>query len=100
MRFPRFSLPFLRAHVLRMSLSPRKPRHPLLRIVLGLLGLGVLLVMIAFGVFVGMAMLGVGALLRLWTLRGKPVARKGDALRGGALDGDFRVVSKPALPAR
>ena len=61
---------------------------------LGLLGLGVLLVMIAFGVFVGLAMLGAGALLRLWTLRRKPPR---DA---ATLEGDFRVVSKPALPAR
>lgn len=75
--------------------APRKPRHPLVRLLLGVLGLGVLLVMIAFGVLVGLAMLGIGALLRLWTLRGKPTARKVDAL-----DGDFRVVSKPALPAR
>ena len=75
--------------------APRKPRHPLVRLLLGVLGLGVLLVMIAFGVFVGLAMLAVGALLRLWTLRGKPAARKDDAL-----DANFRVVSKPALPAR
>ena len=75
--------------------APRKPRHPLLRVVLGLLGLGVLLVMIAFGVFVGLAMLGAGALLRLWTLRRKPPVR--DA---ATLEGDFRVVSKPARPAR
>jgi|JI10StandDraft_1071094.scaffolds.fasta_scaffold02175_22 hypothetical protein len=89
---------------LRMSFSPRKPRHPLLRIVLGLLGLCVLLVMIAFGVFFGLAMLAAGALLRLWTLRKAP-ARKDDGLRadtldGTTLEGDFRVVSKPALPAR
>ena len=100
MRFPGSSPLFL-----RMSFSPRKPRHPLLRIVLGLLGLCVLLVMVAFGVFVGIAMLAVGALLRLWTLKRKAPARKGDGLRadapgGAALEGDFRVVSKPALPAR
>lgn len=78
--------------------APRKPRHPLVRVVFGLLGLGVLLVMIAFGVFVGIAMLGVGALLRLWTLRKAP-ARK-DGAPDTALPGEFRVVSKPALPAR
>lgn len=75
--------------------APRKPRHPLLRLLLGIVGLGVLAVLIAFGVFVGAAMLGAGALLRLWALRRKAPARKDDALPG-----DFRVVSKPALPAR
>ena len=91
---------FFRTVFLRMATTPRKPRHPLLRIVLGLLGLGVLLLMIAFGVFVGLAMLGAGALLRLWTLKRKAPARKGVAGHGDALDADFRVVSKPALPAR
>ena len=75
--------------------APRKPRHRLLRLLLGLLGLGVLAVLIAFGVFVGAAMLGAGALLRLWALRRNAPTRKDDAL-----EGDFRVVSKPALPAR
>ena len=80
---------------LRMASTPRKPRHRLLRLLLGLLGIALLAVMVAFGVFVGLAMLGAGALLRLWALRRKPLARKGDAL-----DGHYRVISKPALPAR
>ena len=75
--------------------TPRKPRHRLLRLLLGVLGLRVLAVLIAFGVFVGAAMLGAGALLRLWSLRRKAPTRKDDAL-----EGNFRVVSKPALPAR
>jgi acyl dehydratase len=54
-----------------------------------------LLVLVAFGVFVGAAMLGAGALLRLWTLRRKAPARAGDAI-----EGNFRAVAKPALPAR
>ena len=80
--------------------APRKPRHRLLRVLLGVLGLALLLVLIAFGVFVGAAMLGAGALLRLWALRRKTPARKDDARGGDALEGHFRVVSKPALPAR
>jgi hypothetical protein len=79
--------------------APRKPRHPLLRLLLGLLGIGVLAVLVAFGIFVGAAMLGAGALLRMWAVRRNAPARKG-AAAGDALDGDFRVVSKPALPAR
>jgi hypothetical protein len=79
--------------------APRKPRHRLLRVLLGVLGLALLLVLIAFGVFVGAAMLGAGALLRLWALRKAP-ARKDDSLGADALEGHFRLVSKPALPAR
>jgi hypothetical protein len=85
---------FFRTAFFRFS-APRKPRHPLLRLLLGVLGLGVLAVLVAFGVFVGAAMLGAGALLRLWTLRRRAPARKDEALHG-----EFRVVSKPALPAR
>ena len=86
MRFP---------HAVFRVVVPRKPRHRLLRLLLGVLGLGVLAVLIAFGVFVGAAMLGAGALLRLWALRRKAIVRK-----DVALEGNFRVVSKPALPAR
>ena len=82
-------------HAFFRAAAPRKPRHRLLRVLLGVLGLAVLLVLIAFGVFVGAAMLAAGALLRLWAVRRKAPARKDDALAG-----EFRVVSKPALPAR
>jgi hypothetical protein len=82
-------------HAFFRAAAPRKPRHRLLRVLLGVLGLALLLVLIAFGVFVGAAMLGAGALLRLWTLRRKAPARAGDAI-----EGNFRAVAKPALPAR
>jgi hypothetical protein len=100
MRPFRFRIPFLKstlfAHAFqRLSQPPRKPRHRALRVLLGVLGLAVLALMVAFGLFLGLAMLGIGALLRLSTLRGKAPARK-DA----ALSADFRVVRKPALPAR
>lgn len=90
MRFPRFRSVFLRFHR-----APRKPRHPLLRVLLGSLGLGVLLLMIAFGVLIGLAMLGAGAALRLWALKRNAPPRVHEAI-----DGNFRVVQKPALPAR
>jgi hypothetical protein len=82
-------------HAFFRAAAPRKPRHRLLRLLLGVLGLALLLVLIAFGVFVGAAMLSAGALLRLWAVRRKAPARK-----EAALPGEFRVVSKPALPAR
>ena len=40
--------------------APRKPRHPLLRTAIGVLGLAVLLVLVVIGVFVGTAMVGFG----------------------------------------
>ena len=75
--------------------APRRPRHPMLRIALGLLGVAVLLALLFLGVFVGIAMLAVGMLYRLWKQRGKPIAR---TTRASSIDGDFRVVGKPQLP--
>ena len=76
------------------AFAPRKPRHPLVRLALGLLGLGLLLLLVFFSVFVGIAMLAAGLLYRLLKQRGKPVAR--DAR---IVDGEFRVVGKAALPS-
>jgi hypothetical protein len=87
----RFDFASLRRH--RFA-APRRPRHPLLRLAFGLIGLGLLLALVFVGVFVGLAMLAAGVLWRLWRRRGKPIA---DDPR--ALDGEFRVVGKPALSA-
>ena len=75
--------------------APRRPRHPMLRIVLGVVGIGLLLALLFLGVFVGVAMLAAGMLWRLWKQRGKPIAR---AARANSIDGDFRVVGKAQLP--
>ena len=77
----------------RTAFAPRKPRHPLLRLALGVIGLGVLTLLVFFGLFVGAAMLGTGILYRLWKQRGKPIARQ-----QRVVDGEFRVVGKNALP--
>lgn len=74
--------------------APRKPRHPLVRIALGVLGLAVLAVLVFFSVFVGTAMLGAGLLWRLWRQRTQPLAH-----RPRVLDGQFRAVSRPVLPS-
>ena len=79
----------------RNAFAPRKPRHPLLRLVLGVIGLGVLSLLVFFGLFVGAAMLGAGILYRLWKQRGKPIAARG---QDRIVDGEFRVVGKNALP--
>jgi hypothetical protein len=78
----------------RNAFAPRKPRHPLLRVIAGLLGLGLLLVLVFVSVFVGIAMLTVGVVCRLWKQRGKPVARD-----QRVVDAEFRVVGKTVLPS-
>lgn len=78
----------------RGAFAPRKPRHPLLRVAFGLLGLAVLCVLVFFSVFVGAAMIAVGIVYKLLRSSGKPRATG----RGQTLDGEYRVVSKPVLP--
>jgi hypothetical protein len=85
---------FRRPHFDFHAFAPRKPRHPLVRLAFGLLGLGLLLLLVFFSVFVGIAMLAAGVLYRLLKPRGKPVPR--DAR---IVDGEFRVVGKAALPS-
>ena len=74
--------------------APRRPRHRVLRIALGAMGVALLLVLLFVSVFVGIAMLGAGMLLRLWKQRGKPIA----AARVNSIDADYRVLSKAQLP--
>ena len=74
--------------------APRRPRHPLLRLALGVIGIALLLALVVVGVFVGAAMLAGGLLWRLWALRGKPAA----GTRRGSIDGDYHVVGKAQLP--
>ncbi|MEJ7745726.1 MAG: hypothetical protein WKF61_03020 [Luteimonas sp.] len=78
----------------RNAFAPRKPRHPLMRLALGLLGVGLLVVLVFFSVFVGAAMVAGGLLYRLVRQRGKPMAR--DAR---IVDADYHVVRKRATSA-
>lgn len=77
----------------RSAFAPRKPRHPLLRVAVGLLGVAVLCVLVFFSVFVGAAMIAGGLLYKLLRQRGKPVARD-----RGVVEGEYRVIRKPAMP--
>ena len=74
--------------------TPRRPRHPLLRVALGVVGVAMLVGLLLISVLVGLAMLAGGMLWRLWKQRGKPVA----APRRSAIDGEFRTVGKAGLP--
>jgi hypothetical protein len=73
--------------------APRRPRHPLLRLALGALGVALLLALLFVSVFVGIAMLAAGMLLRIARQRGRRAVP-----RARSLDGDYRVIGKAQLP--
>jgi hypothetical protein len=81
-------------HQFRAAFAPRKPRSTWLRVLLGLVGIAVLVALVAVSVVVGVAMISAGLLIRLWKKRDKRVTR--DAR---VVDGEYRVVSKHALPS-
>ena len=74
-------------------MAPRRPRHPVLRIALRLVGVALLLALLFVSVFIGIAMLGAGLLLRSWKQRAKPIATP----RANTIDADYRVLSKAPL---
>ena len=71
--------------------TPSKPRHPLLRLLLGLLGLVVLAVLVVGGLFVGLGMLMFAAVRRM--LRKSPAPAVAD---GRVIDAQYTVVEKGA----
>lgn len=77
--------------------SPRRPRTPLLRVGVGLLGLALLAVLLVFGLLIGAAMLGASLLWRARARRSETLAQ--NARTPGAIDGEYRIVRKPVLPA-
>jgi hypothetical protein len=78
----------------RAVFEPRKPRHRVLRFVLGVVGLGLLALLVMFSVALGAAMLAAGLVFKLWRGRGKAVGARRDAR---IVDGEYRVVGKPVL---
>lgn len=85
----------------RQAFAARKPRHPLARLALGLLGLGVLVLLVFFSVFLGAAMIIAGVAYRLLRMRGQPIARtaSGHATAGNVVDAEYRVIARPGLPS-
>ncbi len=79
---------------LRSAFAPRKPRHPLLRLAFGLVGLALLCLLVFFSVFVGAAMIVAGLAWKLLRQRGKPTA----AVHANVVEGEYRVVRKQAMP--
>lgn len=72
--------------------APRKPRNPLLRALLGVVGVLLLAALLVVGVFAGLAMLAGGLLLRLLRQRGRP------APASRVVEAEYRVVPKTGAP--
>jgi len=71
--------------------QPSKPRHPLLRLALGLLGLVLLAVLVFVGLFVRLGMLPFPAFRRM--LRG-PVTAAPRHAEESVIEGEYSVVDK------
>ena len=68
--------------------SPSKPRDPLMRLLVGLLGMVLMLVLVVVGLFVGLGMLVFAAVRRLFRTSPRQAATS------EALDGEYTVVEK------
>jgi len=70
-------------------MRPAKPRNPLVRLALGLVGVLLLAVLVVFGLCIGLGMLLFAAVRRmLCTAQATPARAE------GAIEGEFRVVEK------
>lgn len=77
---------------MRSAFEPRKPRHPLLRFALGVVGLGVLALLVMFSVVLGAAMIGAGIVYKLWKRPGRAAARD-----PRIVEGEYRIVEAATL---
>lgn len=83
------------ASPLRNAFSPRKPRNMLLRVLLGLLGIALLVVLLGIGLVVGTLMLTFGLLRRLLGKRTRV-----QVADSNVVDGEYRVVPKAGEPSQ
>ena len=72
-----------------LHMRPAKPRNPLIRLALGLVGVLLLAVLVVFGLFIGLGMLLFTAVRRML----RP-AQAAPARPAGVSDGEYRVVEK------
>lgn len=93
----RFNQNFFQSRM-RAAFEPRTPRNGLLRFLLRAAGLGVLVVLVALGAMVGIAMLAAGMVFRLLRGRGRPVSAVDGRADPRVVDGEFKVVDKNVLP--
>ncbi|MEN5061425.1 hypothetical protein [Luteimonas sp. TWI1416] len=77
----------------RAVFAPRKPRHPALRVLLGLVGVALLAVLLVAGLFVGAAMLLFGLARRL-LMRGDATPPRDERI----VEAEYRVVRNRDQP--
>jgi hypothetical protein len=93
-----------RVHRVWSSLQPRRPHHPFVRALLGILAVGVLMVLLVVGAVIGVVLLAGSLLLR--ALRpARPFASPTQAPdaqvasvmagQGDCIEGDYTVLRKP-----
>jgi uncharacterized membrane protein YjgN (DUF898 family) len=77
----------------------RRPRHPLLRLGVALLGVALLALLLVFGLFVGLAMLAFTAVRRVARALSGAAAPAGHRVQpdasGDVIEGEYDVVRKP-----
>ena len=80
-----------------------RPRHPLARLLLGVVGAVVALVLVAIGFFAVAALAVGGALLllvRALSPQPRAAARPASPMPAGVIEGEFSVVDGPGTPVR
>ncbi|MCK9540372.1 hypothetical protein [Dokdonella sp.] len=79
-----------------------RPRHPLARLLLGLLGVAAMIAVAIFSLMLLVALATVGAawllIARLRMAWGKPATHAARPPPGGIIEGEYRVVRDPADP--
>lgn len=76
------------------SYCPSKPRHPLVRVLVGLLGLALLLVLVGFGLVIGLGMLLFAGVRRLFRPGPRPAPRPA----ADVIEGEYTRVRDPHPP--
>lgn len=74
------------------SYCPSKPRNPLLKVLVGLLGLALLLVLVGFGLVIGLGMLLFAGARRLFGAKRRPPPR------ADVIEGEYTRVRDPHPP--
>ena len=72
-----------------LHMRPAKPRNPLVKLALGLVGVMLLAVLVVFGLVIGLGMLLFAAVRRML----RPAQPAADHVPG-AIDGEYRIVEK------
>jgi hypothetical protein len=80
------------------SFRPCKPRNPLLRLACGLMGLAVLVLLVVFGLFIGLGMLLFAAARRLSRPTAPAAAPAAAPADPNAIEGEYTVVAKANEP--